>query len=261
MKKPKVIVLRAAGTNCDEETRFSFELCGGDSELVHVNQLLRGEKSLRDYHILVVPGGFTYGDDLGAGRVLANILRFKLREQMEEFISGGKLVLGICNGFQVLVKSRYLPGLDGETQEATLSFNDSGRFEDRWVYLKRDGDDSCVFTQGMEDVIYLPVAHSEGKFVPKDEETFRKLEKNNQAVLRYVDASGNPAGYPYNPNGSLGNVAGVCDPTGKIFGLMPHPERHILPTQHPRWTRWNPKEEPHGLPFFRNGIEWVSKNL
>lgn len=261
MKRPKVIVLRAAGTNCDLETRFAFEHCGGDPELVHVNELLRGEKSLKGYQILAVPGGFTYGDDLGGGTVLANLLRFKLKDEVEEFIQDGKLILGICNGFQVLAKSGLLPGLNRGAQEVTLTFNDSGKFEDRWIYLKTEGDGNCVFTKGVEEIVYLPVAHSEGKFLPRDEKTFRKLEENNQVVLRYVDEHGNPAGYPYNPNGSFENVAGICDPTGRIFGLMPHPERHIFQTQHPRWTRERSRGEPDGLLFFKNGVEWARENL
>ncbi len=261
MGKPKVIVLRAAGTNCDLETRFAFEHCGADAELVHINDLLRGEKSLNQYHILTIPGGFTYGDDLGGGRVLANLLRFKLKGDIEKFITDGKLIFGICNGFQVLVKTGLLPGPDTGVQEVTLTFNDSGKFEDRWVYLKKEANGKCVFTRGAQAVVYLPVAHSEGKFLPKDQDLFRRLEEGRQIVLRYVDEEGNAAGYPHNPNGSFENVAGISDPTGRIFGLMPHPERHIFRTQHPRWTRGASNGEPDGLLFFRNGVEWVRENL
>ncbi len=277
MKKPKVIVLRAAGTNCDVETKIAFECSGADAEFVHINQLARKEWSLKEFQILAIPGGFTYGDDIASGKILANELKFRLRDGIEEFVNEEKLVIGICNGFQVLVKAGILPGLHKGEIEVTLTFNDSGKFEDRWVYLKK-GQGSrvkghlgaehpdikhlgtrqgCVWTENLPEIVYLPVAHGEGKFVPKDKKILNKLKENGQIVFQYVDEKGAFKGYPYNPNGSVENIAGICDTTGRVLGLMPHPERHILGTQHPRWTREGLKKEGDGLQIFRNGVEYI----
>jgi len=256
--KPKAIVVRTAGTNCDYETAHAFEISGAQVDLVHINELKRREKHLFNYQILVLPGGFTYGDDISAGKILANEFKFRLGDDVQTFIEDGKLVLGICNGFQVLVKAGYLPNLGGQReQEATLSYNDSDRFEDRWVYLKETSRGKCIFTQGQKRIIYLPVAHAEGKFVPRDEAVLRELWRNKQIVLQYVTEKGQPCGYPGNPNGSVDAVAGICDSTGRIFGLMPHPERHSHPTQHPRWTREGLKE-PDGLSIFRNAVRFAT---
>jgi len=259
--KPKVIVLRTAGTNCDYETAYAFEISGADVEFVHINELKRGEKHLLDYQILVLPGGFTYGDDVSAGKILANELKFRLGDNLGKFVEEGRLVLGICNGFQVLVKLGYLPNLSGKrNQEATLSYNDSGRFEDRWVYLKETSEGKCIFTRGIDNILYLPVAHIEGKFVPKDKNVLAELWRRKQIVFQYVTRKGEPCDYPNNPNGSIDGVAGICDSTGRIFGLMPHPERYIHRTQHPRWTR-NSSEEPQGLPIFRNAVKFAAESL
>ena len=263
--RPKVMILRAAGTNCDMETAFAFEHAGARSEPVHINQLVSGEKKLRDYHILAVPGGFTYGDDVGSGKILANELKYKLAGDLEKFVGAGKLIIGICNGFQVLVKAGLLPGkgANGEHLEATLTTNDTARYEDRWVYLKpAKGLDSgfqskCIWTKGIERIIYIPAAHGEGKFIPKDDEVLGKLWANRQVVFRYVDPYGKLAGFPWNPNGSVDNIAGVCDITGRIFGLMPHPERHLFASQHPRWTRGEAQREGDGVSIFRNGVKSV----
>ena len=253
MAKVKTIVLRAPGTNCDGETVFAFEQAGSAVELTHINELVRRERKLADYQILVVPGGFTYGDDISGGKILANELRLKLDEDIRGFIDKGGLILGICNGLQVLVKAGILPrSSDGKPQRLTLSGNDSNRFECRWVYLRTDPDSPCVFTRGIE-AMYLPVAHGEGK-VTADAGTL----KNLNVVLRYADEMGNvKAGYPYNPNGSMGNIAGICDSSGRIFALMPHPERFIRWTQHPRWTREKPKERGDGFSVFLNAVNWV----
>lgn len=264
-QKVKVLVLRAAGTNCDYETAFAFEYVGAKAKLCHINQLVNKEVRLRDYHILAIPGGFTYGDDIASGKILANELKYKLADELGRFIADGKLIIGICNGFQVLVKAGLLPGKDGmgEELEATLTTNDSGRYEDRWVYLKTLNskhetlNSKCVWTQGLDEIIYLPAAHGEGKFVPKDEVVLERLAAKGQIVFRYVDPNGNLADFPWNPNGSIGNIAGICDYTGRIFGLMPHPERHIFPTQHPRWTRGVVKKEGDGVVIFRNGVKNV----
>jgi phosphoribosylformylglycinamidine synthase len=262
MAKTKVIVLRAAGTNCDQETAFAFQKVGAKTELVHINQLVRGDKDLKDYHILAIPGGFTYGDDIASGKILANELKYKLEDDIRRFIAKGKLIIGICNGFQVLAKAGLLPNLNGDFQiETTLTLNDSARFEDRWVYLKKT-DSKCVWTKGLAGgIIYLPVAHGEGKFVARDENILKILDTEGLIVFKYTDKDGNPAGYPENPNGSAENIAGICDQTGRIFGLMPHPERHIQYTQHPRWTREGLKKEGDGLAIFRSGVDYAKKML
>jgi len=267
-KTIRILVLRTAGTNCDMETVYACHAAGGDPELVHVNRLIRGERKMRNYHILVIPGGFSYGDDVSAGRILANEMRYKIGSEIKEFIKSGKPVLGICNGFQVLVKTGLLPGLTNGSQEnnfrqqATLFNNDSGRFECRWIYLKRLKNSPCIFTRGLEqEIIALPVAHGEGKVMFDSDATRRKVWENNQVVFQYVDKDGKPVPYPHNPNGSVDDIAGLCDPTGLIFGLMPHPERHIFPYHHPRWTRGEASTIGDGLPIFQNAINYARKNL
>lgn len=260
-QKPRVLVLTGFGINCDRETQYCFEKMGAEAERIHLNQLIQGEKKLEDYHILVIPGGFSFGDDIASATVLANKIQCNIWDQLKEFIQQRKLVLGICNGFQVLVKLGLLPGFNGkEEQLSTLTYNDSGRFEDRWVYLKTVPGNPCVFTRGLKGT-YLPVRHGEGKFTPKDDRVLNRLSKNRQIVFRYVDSDGNRAGYPWNPNGSVDNIAGICDPTGRIFGLMPHPEAYNHYTNHPRWTRISLGERGGGLDIFENGINWVRSNL
>jgi phosphoribosylformylglycinamidine synthase I len=251
MARIRTLVLRAPGTNCDRETAFAFRQAGAETSLVHISQLIRGEKQLLDYQIMVVPGGFTYGDDLGAGKVLANEMRLKLGEDIERFVANGCLIIGICNGFQVLVKAGILPG--GEKRhKLTLTTNDSGRFECRWVHLAANDKSRCVFTKGIE-CLYLPVAHGEGKLVA-DNDVIDSLD----AVLYYTDEQGDrQAGYPHNPNGSMADIAGICDSTGRIFALMPHPERHIRPSQHPRWQASESNKEGDGLKIFKNAVAWV----
>ena len=256
MSKVRTLVLRAPGTLCDAETVFAFEQAGAVVSSVHVNQLIRGEQRLSDYQIMAIPGGFTYGDDIAAGKVLANELKLKLSEDILRFIEGGGLILGICNGFQVLVKAGILPEpANGNSPLLTLAANDSGKFECRWVHLKVNKQGPCVFTTGI-DSMYLPVAHGEGKVVaPPD------VLANQNVVLQYTDAEGNnQAGYPYNPNGSVDNIAGICDSSGRIFALIPHPERHVQGTQHPQWTRLGRKEYGDGFLIFQNAVEWA-KNL
>lgn len=266
MRKPKVCVLRAAGTNCDEETVFAFVKAGASCERVHINQLINRQKSLKDYRILAIPGGFTYGDDIAAGKILANELRYKIIDEVRSFMGAGKLIIGICNGFQILVKSGLLPGNGNLLPEASLIINDSGKFEDRWVYLKssrfrvHSSQRKCVWTKNLPEIIYLPVAHGEGKFVIRDIAVLERIKKNRQIVFQYCDREGNLAGYPFNPNGSAENIAGICDETGRILGLMPHPERHSFNTQHPQWTGLRAKEAEGSL-IFRNGVEYARKYL
>ena len=257
MPNVKVCVIRTAGTNCDKETAFAFTKAGAQPEFVHINNLVTGESNLSDYKILALPGGFSYGDDIASGKVFANELRCKLAEQLRKFISDGKLIIGICNGFQILVKSGLLPGNKDFIQEASLIINDSGKFEDRWVYLKSSG--KCVWTKDLPETIYLPVAHGEGKFIVKDKVLLNKLKANGQVIFRYCDAKGKSAGYPDNPNGSLDDIAGITDDTGRILGLMPHPERHIEIHQHPRWFSLENKEHGDGLNIIKNGVEYARK--
>jgi phosphoribosylformylglycinamidine synthase len=254
MSKVKVLMLRAPGTNRDGDTQIAFEMAGAaavDSALV--NELLRKERKLAAYHIMVIPGGFTYGDDISAGKIMANEIRLRLGEDIKKFVADGRLVLGICNGFQVLVKTGILPGQAGRSaQPVTLTNNDSGRFECRWVYLKVNKKSPCVFTRNM-DGMYIPIAHGEGKLVAEP----GMLEKLN-IVVQYVDEKGKTeAGYPCNPNGSVKDIAGICDASGRIFGLMPHPEDFIRWTQHPRWTREKERKDLYGLQIFTNAVAWA----
>jgi phosphoribosylformylglycinamidine synthase len=239
MAKPKALVLRAAGTNCDRETKYALEQAGFRAERVHVFRLMEQPARLRDYQFLVIPGGFSYGDDVSAGKILANQMLHRLSGELNEFLASGRLVLGICNGLQVMLKSGLLPWgkvSPGEAnRDATLGWNDSARFEERWVHLRCDSD-KCVFLPAGERLT-LPVAHGEGKFIPRDDDVLARLRDGDQVAVRYVDAEGHPGPYPVNPNGSVDDIAGICDPTGRAMGLMPHPERFIDLTHHPRWTR------------------------
>lgn len=266
MKKVKTLILRTAGTNCDKETAYAFEQAGSEADLVHINSLVSGKSVLDKYHILAIPGGFTYGDDVASGKILANELKFKLKGQMSRFVKKGKLIIGICNGFQVLVKMGLLPRIDKNSDypiEATLSLNDCGKFQAKWVYLKNSENEKCVWTKDLPEVIYVPIAHAEGKFMPKNGSILETLRENGQVVFRYCDGNGNLAGYPYNPNGSVDDIAGICDPTGRVMGMMPHPERHISYLQHPNWRR-PPEENNHmgiGLKIFKNGVNYARNHL
>ena len=255
MATVRALILRAAGTNCDYETQYAFEKVGARAERVHVNRFIENPQRLQHYQILCIPGGFTYGDDVAAGKILANQLRHRLGDELARFHDEEKLILGICNGFQVLVKLGMLPGLGGlGEQQCTLIANDSNRFEDRWVYLAVEDSPSVCLESG--SLIYLPVAHAEGKFVTRDDEVLEELGKRRLVAIRYVDAQGRRDGYPVNPNGSADDIAGICDPTGRILGLMPHPERHVEGYMHPRWTREGLKSEGDGVALFRNAVRF-----
>lgn len=265
MQNVKAIVLRAAGINCDMETENALKLAGADVDRIHINRLIEDVSLLDGYQILVLPGGFSYGDDVAAGKVLANQVIHHLADCIKKFISDGKLVLGICNGFQVLVKTGILPDIDGASRpslvEKTVSIidNDCGKFEDRWVYLA-PGTDRCVFiTPGQR--IYIPIAHGEGKVVTSDTAVLDAIKQKGHVAFRYVDADGNEGPFPINPNGSTDSIAGLTDSTGRVLGLMPHPERFVYPTQHPRWTRKENSGKPDGMSIFDNAVKYVQENL
>jgi phosphoribosylformylglycinamidine synthase I len=256
MAKPRALILRAPGANCDVEAQFAFEQGGALAERLHIERLRENPKLLANYQILVIPGGFTYGDDVAAGKILANQLRHFLGDALRQFRAKERLVLGICNGFQALLKAGLILPPDEDGPLATLAHNTCGKFEDRWIHLQaRQGN--CVFLKGYER-LQLPIAHGEGNFMCRESWILKGLEQAGQVVLRYVDQEGKPGAYPINPNGSQGDVAGLCDVSGRVLGLMPHPERHVLPTQHPRWTREGLKKEGDGLRLFRNAVEYFA---
>ncbi len=265
MPSPRVLVLRAPGTNCDEETAFAFEQAGAVAERVHVNRLIENPALHDRYQILCVPGGFSYGDDIAAGRILATRLRQHLSDMVNAFVHGGgdRLVLGICNGMQVLMRLGVLTEGIGNPNEtaATLTWNNHGRFEDRWVHLAVDKT-PCVFLKGI-DRMYLPMAHAEGKFVAASDSVLDELRGAGRLAVRYCDdtdaVTDDLLAFPHNPNGADANVAGICDASGRVFGLMPHPERHLDPTQHPFWTRRKVQpERGDGFTMFQNAVDWFS---
>jgi phosphoribosylformylglycinamidine synthase I len=241
----KALVLRTAGINCDLETQFAWEMAGAEAERVHINRLIENPRLMADYQILTVPGGFSYGDDIASGKIFANQIVHHLADAIQEFLAKDRLVLGICNGFQVLVRCGLLPGSEGGrpslVPSATLTNNDSGKFEDRWVHLRTDSD-RCPFLAKGEQ-FDLPVAHGEGKFLSGVSAPLAQHEKGRTG-----------AGYPANPNGSMSDIAGICDSSGRILGLMPHPERHALPWHHPQWTRLPRKKFGDGLAMFKRGV-------
>lgn len=269
-KSPRSLVLFGNGINCEYETSHAHKLAGFHAELLHINALMENPGVIHNYSFINLPGGFLDGDDLGAAK--AQAVRWKYQkigdkgkrfiDEALKFVADGKIMLGICNGFQLLVKTGLLPGLDGEygSQSVTLTFNDSGKFEDRWVNLKVDALSRCIFTKDM-DKLYLPVRHGEGKFVFDTPDNLAKARENGHIALRYADEKGEiTQAYPDNPNGSVEAIAGICDVTGRIFGLMPHPEAYVTYTQHPRWTREKLGEEGDGLKVFRNAYQYTMEN-
>ena len=262
MSPVRVMVLHAPGTNRDREAALACELAGAQPEIVHINQLIGGARRLADYQMLVIPGGFSYGDDLGAGRLWANDLAHRFRAALDEFVALGKPVMGICNGFQALVKAGYLPG-PAPAQRVTLARNERDHFECRWVRLRAVAEGRCLFTRGLAEDILCPVAHGEGRLAVPDEAARRALWNGGQVALRYVaptdpaDVSANvsvqtTARYPANPNGSVDDIAGLCNAAGNVFGLMPHPEDHVFAQQHPRWARG--ERGGLGTVLFANGV-------
>lgn len=268
----KALVLAGYGLNCDYETQYALGLAGARAERVHVNRLVSGEVVLDEFHLLALIGGFSYADDHGAGLVLANRLASTLGEAITRFIDDGKLIIGICNGFQVMVNLGLLPGFDGDyrNRRVALMANDCGNFQDRWVRLAVNDRSPCVFTRGAEEFEF-PIRHGEGKFyAPID--VIDRIEQENLVALRYADAGGRPTQeFPHNPNGSLSAIAGVCDATGRVFGLMPHPEAHAHWTNHPEWTLEREELIRRGMPLpagpgpgvglFKNGVVFLRENV
>ena len=263
MAKPRIAVITGYGINSDNELAHCFALAGGDPQRVHINDLIERKPALSDFDIIAVPGGFSFGDHIASGRVFANKLKASLGEELAKAAQRGVPMIGICNGFQVLVKLGLLPGVGAGRleQTATLTYNDSGRFEDRWCHLKRDAASKCIWTKGIER-IYLPIRHGEGKFIPGDGASLAALKANGQISLRYCTSDGaapaeGKAGYPVNPNGSTDHIAGICSADGLSFGLMPHPEAHMLATNHPQWQKLGLRGEGEGVRIFRNAVDLV----
>ena len=261
MPQPKALIMRTAGTNCDVESAYACEQVGFAADRVHINRIASGEVSLDDYSFLFLAGGFSYGDDIAAGKIMALELHKRLGDDLLKFEEQEKLAIGVCNGFQILIKTGLMPFHADNPSEmrATLTDNDSGKFEDRWVHLAPEADSVCVFTKSMKPVIELPVAHAEGKFLVRSDDDMDELVSNGQVVLRYVAKDGGEPKFPEDPNGSMGHIAGVCNKRGTIFGLMPHPERFLHRTSHPRWTREDLPEEGDGVIFFKNAFEYCSR--
>jgi phosphoribosylformylglycinamidine synthase subunit PurQ / glutaminase len=273
MAVPRVCVLRAPGTNCDPETAHAFNISGAEAERVHLLRLLENPEILDGFQILCVPGGFSYGDDIGAGVIFSSQLREQLGDVLRKFMSDEKLILGICNGFQVLLKSGILPGgaetlnAPPEDRQATLTWNDNGRYTARWVRLANLSPNN-VFLEGIDE-IDLPIAHAEGRLAVTDDSLLQSWASKGQVALCYRDRSGESnsessewmtksVAYPDNPNRSVGNIAALGDPSGRVLGLMPHPERFIHATQHPNWTRLKLSGAGDGLKLFQNAVAYFA---
>ena len=242
--QPKAIIIKTDGTNCDEEMQYAFSMSGAKTETVHLNEIFDGRKRLSDYQIMGIPGGFSHGDDVMSGKILANELLYRLGNELNKFVAEDKLIIGVCNGFQVLVRTGLLPFGGKPAEDAALIINSNARFMSQWEGLEIQ-ESKCVFTGYLAGKkVEYPIAHGEGKFIVKNDEVLEKLKKNNQIVFTYAN----------NPNGSVADIAGICNESGKILGLMPHPERYILPTQHYNWRR--AKRDPQGLQLFGNAVKY-----
>ncbi len=252
-----VCIITGFGINSDYETKYAFELAGAENvKRIHINDLICKKDNLENYQILMMPGGFTFGDDLGSGRVMANKFRFSLRKDLTKFINDDKLIFGICNGFQILVKMGVLPAFDNKYYEQSVSLieNNSEHFEDRWVKMKHHKT-KCIWTQNFNNFIDIPVRHGEGKFVVKDQSILNRLWDQNLIPFTY-----DPNTYPNNPNGSIDGIAAICNESGHIYGMMPHPECHLSKYTHPQWTR-NTAPIQNCLKIFENGVNFAKKKL
>jgi phosphoribosylformylglycinamidine synthase len=264
MAKVKALIITGYGLNCEAETRHVLELAGASVDEIHLSDLVAGKSNMEDYHFLAFIGGFSFGDHIAGGKAFANRLKCRLGDQLKRFVASDKLIIGICNGFQALVKLGLLPGFDGdyETQRLTIGHNESGVFRDGWILLKGDETSNCVFTKGI-DYIELPVRHGEGNIQVQDKGVLERLKNEGQVVFRYAHPeTGEPTmEHPHNPNGSVDAIAGICDPEGRIFGLMPHPEAFWSPYNHPHWIRKKMEnglpEEGGGMKVFRNAVAWL----
>lgn len=272
----EVCIITGFGINADRELLTAFEAAGSHASRIHISDIIEDPHIVESYDILAFPGGFSFGDHLGSGKVFANLCRVNLKSQIESFIDRGKLIIGICNGFQVLVKMGILPNLSGNwTKEVSLVRNESGKFEDRWVNISFNPSSRCVWTEGLTGM-ELPVRHGEGRFVVKSESVLTLLKRERLIALRYatrvipegtaekqMSMHDNKAlKYPDNPNGSIDNIAGICDRTGRVFGLMPHPEAFLIPENHPRWPRYriNGKSiDSSGLSILKKGVEYIER--
>jgi len=258
----RVLIITGYGVNCEAESAHAWRLAGAMPALVHLNDLIERPSQLNDFEILMFIGGFSYGDHMGSGHVFARRVRHHLRSDLADFIAAEKLIMGVCNGFQVMTKLGLLPGLDGDCFQPRVALmqNDCGRFQNYWVDLLCEERSPCVFTRGIER-IKLPIRHGEGKLFTDDSSVVDAIERNNCAACRYIDSqSGAPTQeFPANPNGSLNAIAGLCDPSGRIFGMMPHPEAYLFPENHPHWDSQkldgSLPEHGLGLQFFRNAVE------
>ncbi len=266
--RPRVLIPTGYGLNCEDETAYSFFLAGARVKKIHLSDIFAKPIILSDYQILAMVGGFSFGDHISAGRVLANRYKHFLSEELKRFIGAGKLIIGLCNGFQSMADYGLVPGFDGDylSQLVSLAPNSSGVFEDRWITLKANPDSPCIFTKGISahaNLLSLPIRHGEGKFTTMDENVLAKLRLNKQIVFQYVDPStGKPTqAYPLNPNGSVDAIAGICDPSGRVFGMMPHPEAYNSPYNHPDWIHQRFEgslpEEGLGLQIFKNAIAYI----
>jgi phosphoribosylformylglycinamidine synthase len=260
MTQPKVLILHANGSNRDHDATQAFELASATAEIVHINQLRTKEKRWSDFQMLALPGGFSYADALGAGKLMALDLKAYFAEEVRSFVESGKPVIGICNGFQALVKSGILPDQQSaiSSQQSTLTFNERGHFECRWVTLK-PASQICIWTRGLSELIDCPIAHGEGNFILSDPNDLAALIDRDQVALRFVRSSGVAANseYPINPNGSIDDIAGICNPRGNVLGLMPHPENYVFGYQHPNWSRGT---QGHiGLKLFENGVKYAQQ--
>lgn len=251
----KVLILTGYGINAEKELAWAFELAGGAPDIVHLEDVIENKKLLDKYRILAFPGGFSFGDHISSGRVYANMVKNNLIDELRSFIDSDKLVIGICNGFQIITKLGIVPDLDkNQKQSVSLIQNDSGHFEDRWVWLKVQTN-KCPWLYNI-DTIYLPVRHGEGKFVVENDILLNRLKENDQIALKYYNPNSKDVTYPFNPNGSIEDIAGIINTKGNVFGLMPHPEAYIFNENHPRWTEKVISDKYIGLDIFKNGINY-----